>query len=187
MLGPQSVLAGLCVIMGLLAPFVFRFVSPAVSVLTGQPVPPETTAPGLAGITLTCVALFVAFGALDWLRWRLLAKREVGATGTWDCGYAAPTARMQYTASSFAQPLTDLFRAVLRTHSSTTLPKGLFPAPGALATHTPDVCREDLYRPVFMGIGRVLGCLRRVQHGNLRIYVLYIAATLLVLLVWRLG
>ena len=30
-------------------------------------------------------------------------------TVTWDCGYAQPTPRMQYTASSFAQPLTDLF------------------------------------------------------------------------------
>jgi formate hydrogenlyase subunit 3/multisubunit Na+/H+ antiporter MnhD subunit len=187
MLAPQSILAALCVVMGLMAPFMFRLVAPAVAVVTRQPVPVNATVPGLTGIMLTCALLIAALGILDWVRWRLLANREVGETGTWDCGYAAPTARMQYTSSSFAQPLTDLFRTVLRTRAIVKPPVGFFPAPGSLATETPDACREDLYRPVFMGIGRVLGCLRRVQHGNLRIYVLYIAVTLLALLVWRLG
>ncbi len=46
---------------------------------------------------------------------------------TWGCGYAAPTPRMQYTSSSFAQMLVGLFGWVLRprTHKPSDLP--LFP------------------------------------------------------------
>ena len=41
---------------------------------------------------------------------RLLVARPQSATGaTWGCGYAAPTARMQYTSSSFAEMLVGLF------------------------------------------------------------------------------
>src|SRR5262249_41224161 len=40
---------------------------------------------------------------------------QVGAT-TWACGYAATTARMQYTSSSFAQMLIWLFAWALHPH-----------------------------------------------------------------------
>ena len=46
---------------------------------------------------------------------------------------------------------------------------------------------ERLYAPVFTGIGRGLSALRWLQHGRVQLYVLYIALTLLVLLVWKLG
>jgi hydrogenase-4 component B len=93
---------------------------------------------------------------------------------------------MQYTASSFAQPLTALFRPVLRTRMRLTPPAGLFPARGALATETPDTFREALFRPAFAAVERALGRLRLLQHGRIQLYVLYIVATLIALMVWRL-
>lgn len=185
----QGVLAGACVAIGLAAPLSVHAVLPAAGVAMGLPATDVlgTHAPGLGGITTSFAALFALAAALAWLRRRLLAGRAVGETGTWDCGYAAPTARMQYTASSFAQPLTDLFQAVLRTRAALTPPQGLFPGAAACATHTPDVCREGLYRPLFEALGRGLVGLRRLQHGNLHLYILYIALTLLVLLAWKLG
>jgi hydrogenase-4 component B len=94
---------------------------------------------------------------------------------------------MQYSASSFAQPLTAIFRLFLHTRTRVSAIQGLFPRAASLATETADVCSAYLYRPVFVGIGRVLGTLRWLQHGQVHLYVLYIAVTLLVLLVWRLG
>jgi len=93
---------------------------------------------------------------------------------------------MQYTASSFAQPLTSLFSLVLRTRTRLTPPVGFFPGPGALHTETPDTFREDLFRPVFAGLERVLGRLRLLQQGRIQLYVLYVVLTLIVLMAWRL-
>src|SRR5690606_2446670 len=130
-----------------------RVVVPAVAVVAGPAGDSLAGATaGLPGITAAFAGLWVLVAALAFARKRLLAGRPVGESGTWDCGYAAPTARMQYTASSFAQPLTDMVHFMLRTRRALTPPRGLFPAPGALATTTPDVCREGLYRPVFEGI-----------------------------------
>src|SRR5204863_144836 len=55
-----------------------------------------------AGLVATMVILWS-------LRAWMLAGRAVRRAPTWSCGFEAPTARMQYTASSFAAPLLDLF------------------------------------------------------------------------------
>jgi len=94
---------------------------------------------------------------------------------------------MQYTASSFAQPLTALFAPLLRTRQQQPVLTEYFPQEAALATETPEPWREDLYQPVFRAVGWGLARLRWLQHGRVQLYVLYIAVTLLVLLVWYLG
>jgi len=110
----------------------------------------------------------------------------VTATITWDCGYVAPHPRMLYTASSFPAKLTRLFGAFLRTRRRFEPPEGLFPSSSSLATETPDVYRERLYRPVFAVIERFLGRFRFLQHGRLNLYILYIVLALLALLAWKL-
>jgi hypothetical protein len=92
---------------------------------------------------------------------------------------------MQYTASSFAQPLVDLFRPVLRTEAAGTLPSGAFPAPASFASATPDPAERRLYRPLFAGIAALFGRMRWVQQGRIQLYLLYLVATLLVLLLWK--
>ena len=94
---------------------------------------------------------------------------------------------MQYTASSYAQPLTALFRLLLGTKTRATLPAGLFPHRATFHTHTPDTFREGVYRPAFAGVERFLDRLRVVQHGRIQLYVLYIVVTLIALMVWKLG
>ena len=141
----------------------------------------------LATLSLASIALslmLVLGAALLALRLRAfpLVRGE-----TWGCGYTAPTARMQYTASSFAQPLTDLFRLVLQTRIRLSPPVGLFPRRAALHTQTPDTFQERLFRPAFAGIARGLDRLRVLQQGRIQIYVLYIVLTLIAVMVWKLG
>jgi len=93
---------------------------------------------------------------------------------------------MQYTGSSFAQPLTELFRIFLRTRTAEAPPAGAFPGRSSLSTRTPDVLHEAFYRTVFSGIARGVGRLRWLQQGRVQLYVLYIAVTLLFLLLWKL-
>jgi hypothetical protein len=125
-------------------------------------------------------------GLLIWLRHRLLRGREVALSGTWDCGYARPTGRMQYTASSFAQPLTTMFGFLLRTRRRFEAPVGFFPAHSALHTETDDLFQQNLFRPALRGIERLLVWLHWLQQGRVQLYILYVAVTLLVLLVWNL-
>jgi hypothetical protein len=125
--------------------------------------------------------------ALALLRKALLSSREVKRAVTWDCGYARPTVRMQYTASSFVQPATTFFAAFLRTRRSLRAPAGLFPKEAAFGTETPDLCTALLYRPAFGTFAWTAARLRWLQHGRIHIYIMYIAITLIVLMVWYLG
>ena len=86
----------------------------------------------------TAPLMFVVIGAVTFCCWcgivglvrrGLLASRRVDESVTWGCGYPQPTARMQYTASSFAQPLTDLFRPLLGTRKKVVGAARAFSAP----------------------------------------------------------
>lgn len=192
MFGPMFGLAGMCLVIGLGGPIVVPWVyeaaltvRPELSVELSAGVLPAKTA--LVCVTVVFAALLLFSCALALLRKVLLRGRAVTTAGTWDCGYAAPTARMQYTSSSFAEPLTQLFQAVLRTRRREPPLAELFPEHATYRTDTPDTCMEGVYRSVFKGIERMALYVRWLQHGNIHLYILYIAVTLLVLLVWKLS
>jgi hydrogenase-4 component B len=181
-----------CGVIGLGAPWVVEAMAPALTNATGLPADSVNTLlmsvrSTFSAIVLASLVLLVFLALLASLRHRLLVRRSVEEYVTWDCGYARPTSRMQYTASSFAQPLTSLFRFLLRTRFHHVMMPGLFPRAASLTTETEDLSRVRLYQPLFISIGRGLSSLRWVQHGQVHLYVLYIALTLLVLLVWKLG
>jgi hydrogenase-4 component B len=141
----------------------------------------------LKTVTLGSLLLMTLALGLAILRKQLLARREVSQTGTWDCGYAAPTARMQYSASSFAQPITRFLRPFLQTHDAIRMPEGLFPNGARLQTETRDVFLKRLFAPIGEAVSRAAFVLRRFQHGRIHLYVLYVALTLLILFTWKLG
>ena len=66
---------------------------------------------------------------------------------TWDCGYAAPTARMQYTAGSFAGIVTEWFAWILRPRRQERRPEGAFPTGASLEEHTPETVLEHVVEP----------------------------------------
>jgi hydrogenase-4 component B len=192
MLGPMLVLAAACVIAGAAAAPVTFALAPVLVQVTGLPAAQVGAALATAGAPLSVVALcglalLVFTGLLVVLRRSLLARSAVGAAATWNCGYAATSPRMQYTGSSFAQPLVDLFAPLLRTRVDAVPPQGAFPLAASLRTETPDLCGERAYRPAFAAIENALAAFRWLQHGSVHLYVLYVALTLVVLLVWKLG
>jgi formate hydrogenlyase subunit 3/multisubunit Na+/H+ antiporter MnhD subunit len=190
---PLIALAAACGLVGIFGPFMPKLVAPVVA--TVLPAAWSGTAPSgldlasksLAGVCYGSLALVTIIALLAWLRTRLLAARPVTEAVTWDCGYAAPSPRMQYTASSFAQPLLKVFQLFVRTKTKLRTPEGLFPDRAALHTEAPDVFRERLFAPLFSAVRWVALRLHRLQEGRIQLYVLYIAMTLLVLLVWKLG
>jgi formate hydrogenlyase subunit 3/multisubunit Na+/H+ antiporter MnhD subunit len=187
---PMVVLAAACLGIGLLAPAVVKMVLPAVHVMAGATLlaePVATAIGSLTGVVHVSAALLLLVIGLLLIRRYLPRGKEETATGTWDCGYARPTSRMQYTASSFAQPLTDLFKIFLGTRKHGAAPNGFFPQRTTFETHTPDAAREYLFAPLFRLIDRALSPIRRMQNGRIHEYLLYIALVLVLLLLWKAG
>ena len=187
---PMLLLAAGCALIGLFAPVVVGALQAVLENTTGlrREVVRENLAAAtgpLAFVVVGTVAFLLVLVVLALLRRGLLAGRPVEAGVTWGCGYAQPTARMQYTASSFVQPVTTLFRWLLGTHRQVQRPEGIMPANASLTTETPDLCHGNLYRPGFLKVNWGLSQLRRLQQGQVQLYVLYIAVTLIVLLAWK--
>ncbi len=191
MLFPGLILALGCILIGLFGASVVGAMGPVLASVTGRS--QEIVRTNLAGATralslvaMTTATLLLAVAGLAWMRSRMLSKREVLSGPTWDCGYAASSQRMQYTASSFAQPLTETFALLLRSNKLLVAPAGLFPRQASLVTETPDIFEQCIYRPWFTGLQRGLLSLRPFQQGRVQLYILYIALTLVVLLLWQL-
>lgn len=181
-----------CIGTTVLSPWLVSSLSPVLVTITRLPAPTVRAEllmlqASLSHVVLVSGAAILLGAGLAGVRWRLLRSREVGIQGTWDCGYAQPTARMQYTASSFTRPLTSLFVLLLGTRRQQHLAPDLFPSTATLVTVTEDLPATRLYQPLLSAFGRALASFRWVQQGHVHVYVLYIALTLLVLLVWKLG
>ncbi len=193
MLLPMLLLAGLCIGLALAAPWLLPFLGPVISVLTGfgQAAVSDSLADYSAALVhisaFSGAVLVLSAGIFIVRRW-LLTRKKVDSAVTWDCGYSAPAPRMQYTGSSFVRPLTVLFQSLLAGRSEYTAPDGIFPQkPGRLVTYIPELFREYFYDPLFRLISRTAGRFLWLQHGNIHLYILYIAATLFILLIWKLG
>jgi formate hydrogenlyase subunit 3/multisubunit Na+/H+ antiporter MnhD subunit len=148
MRGPMLILAALCLAIGMGAGAVVRFMEPAVAALTGAEAGP-TAADWLSPIAAVAAGLIAATAALALIRRRLLAGRSRRETVTWDCGYAAPTARHAIHGHGF-RPTVDPrcgIPAASRT-SNNGCPKASFPPPPACHDETPDLARERLYDPI---------------------------------------
>jgi len=191
MRAPMVVLSLLCILIGMLAPLTVELISPAVNLLSGGKMqlalPMNEIAVALVWTVLLLTVLIVLFGLGYLLRQALRRAHPDSQAGTWDCGYAAPTNRMQYTASSFAGPITTLFASLLGTHSQGKEVEGYFPQDASYHSETPDTATEKLYAPLFRLVDRLVAPIRKVQHGNLNGYLLYIAITVVLLLVWKTG
>ncbi|MBI2497568.1 MAG: NADH-quinone oxidoreductase subunit H, partial [Opitutae bacterium] len=173
MRGSMLLLAGGCVVIGL-APVVFW---PAVSLALGAWRPGwDSAVPPAPLLVLGCfhLGVAVAAGLAAWWLWRACRDALVRAL-TWDCGYAAPAARMQYTAGSFAGIITEWFAWILRPVRHDERPADLFSARAAFSEHTPETVLEHLIQPVGGVVMRISMAVRRLQHGRVQSYLLYLA------------
>ncbi|MBM4147954.1 MAG: hypothetical protein FJ224_02760 [Lentisphaerae bacterium] len=188
---PMMVLAAICLLAGISAVLLPGFVEPAVRCVVSGPDAvalaalslPEGVFSWTAGAGAT---VLLAAAALYLLRNALLSRRRVDSAVTWDCGYAAPASRMQYTSSSFSAPIVRQFHAVVRTDTTATRLSGLFPSGASFSSEARDVWREHFYAPLFKLFTAMSARARGLQHGRLNLYILYIVLALVALLAWKL-
>ena len=93
---------------------------------------------------------------------------------TWDCGYALPTARMQYTAGSFAGIITGWFDWILRPVRHEHRPVVTLPQNASFSGHTPETVLEHVIGPASAVVMRISKATRSLQHGRVHAYLLYL-------------
>ncbi|MFA6546090.1 MAG: proton-conducting transporter membrane subunit [Limisphaerales bacterium] len=173
MRGAMLALGGTCVAIGI-APVLFW---PAVMRAVGAWHPAwlnlEAPAPLVAlGLIHLALAVFGVMAA--WWLWQRVRGRGRSYGLTWDCGYATPTARMQYTAGSFASIITEWFAWILRPARHEHRPEVLLPAGASFAEHTPETVLEQVVEPLGDIVLQTSTATRRLQHGRVQSYLLYL-------------
>ncbi len=190
MLLPMAALGALCLALGLAPGLVLGAIDAAVaSFLSGG-----RSAPGLEG-ALRPLASLAPVGAASgigaavaaapiaaYIAYR--ARRRRDAPSTWDCGYAAPTSRMQYSASSFGELVVALFAGFLRPRKKRRAAAGAYPAPSRFELSPPDAVLERVAPAASRLFSRLMPRLRSVQAGILQSYLLYILAITIALLLF---
>ena len=181
---PLVVLAATCVLVGF-------FPAPAASILDAAVrdwapasalLPVSTLAPlpwltvfGFALVLLVSCILFAFHGQ---------RKKRTVSRLTWDCGYAQPGSRMQYTGSSLSQNLVGLFRFALWPRELRPFLPTVFPGRTRFRQQVPDFILERLVKPLFRAVGRQAPRIRFLQRGQTQIYILYVFVVTVLLLVF---
>ena len=183
MLIPMGILALTCVAIGLFPAAALLVVARAISPINhygAMAALNQYVSVSALGVMTLVLALSLVAGWLvgEWLKNRAVKRR----VGTWDCGYAKPSSRMQYTATSLADGLVGLLGWLLRPHKSSQGPRGAFPAPARFSSHVDEVVLDRVLVPLWVFAKNKLSVLKTFQQGSLQMYLLYILLALLILL-----
>lgn len=186
MLAPMLVLAACCVLIGVApiaaAPLLDRMAwawgGESIGKLTIAAEAPLIAVSVIAGIV---IALLLAGAAFLLMR----GIRRAPSGLTWDCGYAAPSTRMQYSSSSFAEMLVKLFGWALQPKVHRPKIDALFPKDADFESHVDDTVLEKAVRPATRAVAWLFSWGRYLQSGSLQAYLMYILIVIVFLLLWR--
>jgi hydrogenase-4 component B len=189
MIAPMLVLVGLCLVIGVApaaaAPALDLAVQAwAPDLAAGNPAPQVEALTPLHWISGMALLLILGLLLVGWLYRALVLRGGVTRGPTWGCGYVAPSPRIQYTSSSFAQMLVGLFAWALvpRREAPRRLP--LFPGTSHFHSETPDAVLDRAVLPILRLGAWLCTRLRIFQQGRTQVYLLYIFLTLVALLLW---
>jgi len=147
----------------------------------------------LAGIQATISPVLLTAGLLGGAVVVLAALRSLGATRrrrvaeNWGCGRSVQTSRMEYTATSFAEPLVRVFDDVLRPDRdldvSPRAESRFFVESVRFHTGIRDGIESHLYSPLVRAVSAWGRASRVVQSGSVHRYLAYGFVALVVALV----
>ncbi|MCU0937474.1 MAG: hydrogenase 4 subunit B, partial [Gammaproteobacteria bacterium] len=167
----QGFLAILCMVLGVLPAPVVRLIDQVPQQLLDRGLEPVATSGWLwltplsaEGASYGAPMVLVALALVWWGgRW-LLARSAVRRCDAWDCGFSPPDARMQYTATAFAQPIRRVFGLLFR------IEEGVEDTAGRLrfSLHVDDRAWGLLYAPVARFVERSASRIVRLQTGQVR-------------------
>jgi hydrogenase-4 component B len=171
MRGGMALLAAACLLIGIIPGLLLRPLVSLVQVLIpGAGVPEETLS--IARVIPWIAAMVLGISAVV-----ALLKRRERIARTWACGLPALSSRMQYTSTVFSKPIRFVFARVYRPDRKVErLPadQPYFPSSVSYSSVRTTSYEKSLYRPFVDLIVSLAQGLRRLQTGNIQVYLLYI-------------
>jgi hydrogenase-4 component B len=146
-------------------------------------------AEGFATLSMPAIAVALALALLAPVVLLRLAGARRGRRvyETWGCGRMVQTARMEYTATAFASPFKRVFdffyRPVRRLEVEAHPESRFFVTRMTYDNPTRSIFDDWLYRPAVGAIHRATARARAIQSGSPNVYLAYILAALVVMLV----
>jgi formate hydrogenlyase subunit 3/multisubunit Na+/H+ antiporter MnhD subunit len=196
MLAGPALLAGLCFLFGIFPGVIIHLINNVSVQLLGQTLPndslvgwlwlaPVSTGQASYSAPLVLIGALIATGICYGYLHRnpLTVMRRAD---TWDCGFGGVTPRMQYTSSAFTMPFRRIFAKVwiVDERVNNDMQGALNQEVAAVhyQLHVQDHSWPRLYQPIAQGVNSLAKQVGRIQTGNIRTYLGYSFATLLLLL-----
>jgi NADH:ubiquinone oxidoreductase subunit 5 (subunit L)/multisubunit Na+/H+ antiporter MnhA subunit len=186
MLAPMMLLAGACVASAFAAPVLVSIQTPLLVRLAGASAADVNAAMQLLSPVLVVNAVLFAAITLMALFFRSRAAlRRAQLRETWGCGYANPSARMQYTGGAFSELLSaGVLPRWLRGQQRLHAPAGLFPPAASFSSYASDPMTQLIYEPFLARWAQRFVRLRVLQQGNVQVYILYVVAAAVLGFAW---
>lgn len=177
----MGLLAAACVLIGIVPGIVLKLIDGVVRQLI-----PGTAPPALSGSLVQLLPWIAGFVVLSCVAW-FVRPRNTRVTPTWACGLPGLDARMQYTATSFSKPLRKVFSRTYRPDRAVEvlpLDQPFFPASISYRSVRTTSFEHSMYRPALGAIVAAAKRLRRMQTGNVQVYLLYMFLALVAALLY---
>lgn len=197
----MGILAGLCILMGILPSLVFRLLDGISYSLVGTGVYGQLTKGAWLGVItipsgsremLSLAPIYLGFVLILAIPVIIFMTRYIGGRTkrrvdeTWNCGRTL-TPAMEYTATSFSNPIRNIFRYIFwPVYKISKEYKGskYFTKSIKYRARITPIFEEYLYRPTNWAIIYISDRIRSLQSGSIHIYLTYILATIIVLLLF---
>jgi len=178
MLLPQIIPVVFILLIGLASVWFVKPLSGIVTEAFSLPVMAITDGPvlnNLARISILSGIFLLSVTVLLIYRHFHLKLRKVSAGPTWGCGYTAPSARQQYTSTSFAYIYNHLAKPVLQTKKimKEIQQDEIFPAGRTFESHSDDIFKKLLIDKPIGWISELLKKIAVMQTGLIQHYILY--------------
>lgn len=195
MIAGMAILALLCLVFGIFPGSTIKLFSPAVLSLTGAEYMSSSgknilyiseISSGLSPLAILVAMLAIFFAAVVLIR-VVGGKRRITYGNSWDCGIPSLTPRMQYTATAFTKPIRIIFKKIYRPRRDVKISYTLKPLLVKSIKYSSEITPffdRYFYKPVANFIHSIAGKVKYLQSGDLHLYLGYILATLILLLVF---
>lgn len=197
MIAAMSILAAMCVLLGVLPSVGISLISNAFHLPLQTPNPFESlslhndSGKSFANLSMPVVVIILASVAIAIFGFvRVVGGSTKKATcGTWDCGFGSLNERMEYTATSLSQPIRAVFKVFFKPRNQIERESFGEKNPYLLKTvkietATKNVFEEMLYLPIVSSFVFFFDKMRRLQTGKINSYLLYIMITIVLLLLF---
>ena len=197
MLSPMAMLAGLCLLLGIVPQILLDVIK---STLTGIPgldvqclssgwyqIAFKTMGSVNPQLSMPVVVLLLVSGIVGGVViFRFFGRARVVRGETWTCGII-PNSRMEYTGTGFSKPIRMVFRTLLRPHRSLLVngnANAYFGRSLSYEVGITDIFGK-LYHPFNTALLWLARYVKKIQSGSVQMYIGYIMVVTVLVLIWN--